>query len=79
LISIAVTGMHMRMVLEVDQHAMREFMQGLYKFSWKPVPDSAGISFIWHFALVQLLMIYFPFGKLLHTIGSVLNKMVMRG
>jgi nitrate reductase gamma subunit len=79
LVGIAITGMHMRMVLELDQHAMREFMQGLYKFSWKPVPDSAGISFIWHFALVQLLMIYFPFGKLLHTIGSVLNKMVMRG
>ncbi|HSR29992.1 MAG TPA: respiratory nitrate reductase subunit gamma [Anaerolineae bacterium] len=78
LVAIAITGMHMRMVIEVDQHAMREFMQGLYKFSWKPVPESAGISFIWHFALVQLLMIYFPFGKLLHTIGSVFNKMVMR-
>jgi nitrate reductase gamma subunit len=78
LFGIAITGMHMRSVLEVDQHAMREFMQGLYKFSWKPVPESAGISFIWHFALVQLLMIYFPFGKLMHTIGSLFNKMVMR-
>jgi nitrate reductase gamma subunit len=78
LVGIAVTGMHMRLVLEVDQHAMREFMQGLYTFNWKPVPESAGISFIWHFSLVQLLMIYFPFGKLLHTIGSIFNKMVMR-
>ncbi|MEJ2733256.1 MAG: respiratory nitrate reductase subunit gamma [Anaerolineae bacterium] len=78
LVGIAITGMHMRMVVEVDQHAMREFMQGLYKLSWKPVPESAGISFLWHFALVQLLMLYFPFGKLLHTIGSVFNKMVMR-
>lgn len=78
LIAIGVTGMHMRSVLEVDQHAMREFMQGLYTFSWKPVPESAGVSFLWHFVLVQILMIYFPFGKLLHTIGSILNKMVMR-
>jgi nitrate reductase gamma subunit len=78
LIGIALTGMHMRMVLEVDQHAMREFMQGLYKFSWKPVPSSSGVSFLWHFMLVQILMIYFPFGKLLHTIGSVFNKMTMR-
>jgi nitrate reductase gamma subunit len=78
LIAIGVTGNHMRLVLEVEQHAMREFMQGLYAFSWKPVPESSGISFIWHFALVQILMIYFPFGKLLHTIGSVFNKMVMR-
>lgn len=78
LIAIGVTGMHMRSVLEVDQPTMREFMQGLYKFSWKPVPESAGVSFLWHFFLVQLLMIYFPFGKLIHTIGSILNKMVMR-
>jgi nitrate reductase gamma subunit len=78
LIAIGVTGMHMRSVLEVDQYAMREFMQGLYTFSWKPVPESAGVSFLWHFFLVQILMIYFPFGKLLHTIGSILNKMVMR-
>jgi nitrate reductase gamma subunit len=68
----------MRFVLEVDQHAMREFMQGLFKFRWAPVPESAGISFVWHFAFVQLLMIYFPFGKLLHTIGTIFNKMVMR-
>jgi nitrate reductase gamma subunit len=78
LIGIGVTGNHMRMVLEVDQHAMREFMQGLFLFNWKPVPESAGASFLWHFALVQLLMIYFPFGKLLHTIGSVFSKMVAR-
>lgn len=78
LVTIAVTGMHMRLVREVDQHAMRAFMQGLYAFSWKPVPESAGVSFLWHFVLVQILMIYFPFGKLLHTIGSVFNKMVMR-
>ncbi len=78
LIAIGVTGMHMRSVLEVDQHAMREFMQGLFKFSWQPVPESAGVSFIWHFALVQLLMIYFPFSKLMHTIGSVFSKMVVK-
>ena len=78
LIGIAITGTHMRLVLDVEQHPMRVFMQGLYKFDWQPVPESSGISFIWHFALVQLLMIYFPFGKLMHTIGSVFNKMVMR-
>jgi nitrate reductase gamma subunit len=78
LIAIAITGNHMRLVLEPDQHAMREFMQGLFRFDWQPVPESAGISFIWHFALAQVLMIYFPFGKLLHTIGAVFSKMVAR-
>ncbi len=75
---IAITGLHMRFVLEVDQQAIREFMQGLYTFNWRPVPESAGLSFLWHFALVQLLMVYFPFGKLLHTVGAGLNNMVMR-
>jgi nitrate reductase gamma subunit len=78
LLGIAITGNHMRLVLDVDQHAMREFMQSLFRFDWGPVPESAGISFVWHFALVQLLMIYFPFGKLMHTIGSVFSKMVAR-
>lgn len=78
LMAIAITGNHMRLVLEVDQHGMREFMQGLFRFDWQPVPESAGISFIWHFGLVQLLMVYFPFGKLLHTIGAAFNKLVMR-
>ncbi|MFC2023364.1 respiratory nitrate reductase subunit gamma [Chloroflexota bacterium] len=78
LFGIAVTGNHMRLVLDVNQHAMREYMQSLFLFKWGPLPESAGISFVWHFALVQLLMIYFPFGKLMHTIGSVFSKMVAR-
>lgn len=78
LIAIAITGNHMRLVLEVNQHAVREFMQGLFLFNWQPVPQSAGISFMWHFVLAQILMIYFPFGKLLHTIGAVFSKMVAR-
>ena len=76
LISIAVTGTHMRLVLEVDQHAMRSFRQRKALFHSRPVPDSAAASFVYHFALVQLLMIYFPFSKLVHTIGAVFSKMV---
>jgi nitrate reductase gamma subunit len=75
---IAITGMHMRLVLDPDQHAVRTFLQSLFTFSWKPTPESAGISFIYHFALVQLLMVYFPFSKLMHTVGSVFSKMVAR-
>ena len=78
LLSIAITGTHMRMVLEVDQHAIRKFMQGLILFNWQPVPESAGASFVYHFTLVQLLLIYFPFSKLVHTIGAVFSKMVVK-
>jgi nitrate reductase gamma subunit len=50
----------------------------LFLFRWQPAPVSAGISFIYHFAFVQLLMIYFPFSKLMHTIGAIFSKMVAR-
>ncbi len=78
LLGIATTGNHMRFLLEVDSHQIRDFMQGLLFFSWAPEPDSAGASFFYHFAFVQLLMVYFPFSKLSHTIGTVLSKMVAR-
>jgi len=84
LMGIAFTGSHMRFLRpDLDQEAMRQFMQGLYTFSWKPFPGtegtgSTGPAFLWHFTMVQLLMIYFPFSKLMHTIGGIFNKMVMR-
>ena len=78
LIGIALTGFHMRLVLDVDSHEIREFMQGLITFNWQDVPESAGGSFAYHFALVQILMIYFPFSKMQHVIGSVFSKMVAR-
>jgi nitrate reductase gamma subunit len=84
LIGIAFTGSHMRFLRpELDQEAVRQFMQGLYAFNWQPFPvndsaGSAGPAFLWHFAMVQLLMIYFPFSKLMHTIGGIFNKLVMR-
>jgi nitrate reductase gamma subunit len=78
LMVIGLTGFHMRLVLDVDQHEVRRFMQGLLTFNWQSVPESAGASFTYHFSFVQILMIYFPFSKLQHTIGSVFSKMVAR-
>lgn len=54
---------------------------GYHQLAAIPVNDSAGSAgpaFLWHFAMVQLLMIYFPFSKLTHTIGGIFNKLVMR-
>ncbi len=78
LLGIAITGNHMRFVLHVDSHEIRNFFHGLASFDWQPVPRSAGTSFFYHFAFVQLLMVYFPFSKLMHTIGTVLSKMTAR-
>lgn len=78
LISIASTGFHMRLLRTVEIEELHRFFAGLASFRWQPVPESTGSAFIWHFAFVQILMIYFPFGKLSHTIGSVFSKMVAR-
>ncbi|MFQ6101799.1 MAG: respiratory nitrate reductase subunit gamma [Anaerolineae bacterium] len=78
LIGIAITGNHMRFLREVDAHQVRDFIQGLFFFRWQPAPMSTGTSFLYHFAFVQLLMVYFPFSKLMHTVGSVFSKMVAR-
>lgn len=78
LIGVGLTGFHMRLLREIEVQQLRRFFGGLASFSWQPAPVSAGASFVYHFGLVQLLMVYFPFSKLMHTIGSVLSKMVAR-
>ncbi|MGC8837147.1 MAG: hypothetical protein ACP5UM_01915 [Anaerolineae bacterium] len=77
LISIAVTGFHLHLLHNLDQGELNRFFWGLASFQWQPVPPSAGLSFIWHFAFVQLLMIYFPFSKFTHMVGYVLAKLVV--
>lgn len=78
LLGIALTGFHMRLLRLVDVHELNQFFRGLATFRWQSAPQSAGPAFIYHFALVQLLMLYFPFSKLMHTIGSIFAKMVAR-
>lgn len=78
LLGIALTGFHMRLLQKVDVRELHNFFGGLASFRWQSPPASAGASFIYHFAFVQLLMVYFPFSKLSHTIGAVLSKMVVR-
>lgn len=76
LIAIAVTGLHVHLLYHLDRAELARFFLGLATFRWQPIPQSVGSSFIWHFALVQLLMIYFPFSKFTHMVGYVLAKMV---
>ncbi|MBU0495641.1 MAG: respiratory nitrate reductase subunit gamma [Chloroflexi bacterium] len=78
LIGIGFTGFHMRLLTTVQVEELHHFFGGLALFNWQVPPASAGDSFIFHFALVQALMIYFPFSKLMHTIGTLFAKMVAR-
>jgi nitrate reductase gamma subunit len=72
LISIAITGILMRYFTKVDIVSIKEFAMSL--FSLQPVvPEGIGIMFFIHLFLVCVLLIYFPFSKLLHMPGVFLS------
>ncbi len=72
LISIAITGILMRYFTKVDIIGIKELAIGL--FSFQPVvPEGIGIMFFIHLFLVCVLLIYFPFSKLLHMPGVFLS------
>ena len=67
LIAIGVTGALMTFVEHTDIVALKAFFLGLFAFSWSPLPHD--LILIVHLSLVILLMIIFPFSKLLHAPG----------
>ena len=67
LLAIGLSGMLMTFVSKVDIVATKGFFLGLMQFQWQPLP-SDGVM-IFHITLVALLMIIFPFSKLLHAPG----------
>jgi nitrate reductase gamma subunit len=67
LLLIAVTGLGMKFVMHTDIVAVKAFFLGLMTFDIQPLPSHPAL-FI-HLLLVALLMIIFPFSKLLHAPG----------
>jgi len=67
LIVIGVTGALMTFVEHTDIIALKSFLLGLMVFKWSPLPND--LILIVHLSLVILLMIIFPFSKLLHAPG----------
>ena len=67
LIAIAGTGLLMSYFFHTDIIAVKAFFLGLMYFDWQPLP--ADFMLIVHLTLVVLLMIIFPFSKLLHAPG----------
>ncbi len=72
LLAISLTGILMRYFTKVDIVAVKELAIGL--FSFQPViPVGIGVMFFIHLFLVCVLLIYFPFSKLLHMPGVFLS------
>ena len=67
LIGIGLTGLGMSYVAPTDIVAVKAFFLGLMYFDWQPMP--ADLVLILHLLMVALLMIIFPFSKLLHAGG----------
>ena len=67
LIAIVLTGMAMKYLAYPDVVAVKAFFIGLMRFDWQPMPAHWLLNL--HLALVALLMIIFPFSKLLHAPG----------
>jgi nitrate reductase gamma subunit len=65
LASIAASGLAMKFLVHTDVIAVKVFFLGLIRFTPQPLP--ADPLLLAHLALVALLMIAFPFSKLMHA------------
>ncbi len=67
LLAIGLTGLGMKFVMHTDIVGVKAFFKGLMSFDLQPLPAHPAL-FV-HLLLVALLMIIFPFSKLLHAPG----------
>ena len=67
LVVIALSGLAMTFVAHADIVKVKAFILGLLWFDWQPLPGDALVAV--HLALVAVLMLIFPFSKLLHAPG----------
>jgi len=67
LIVIGVTGLLMSFVSHIDVVQLKMFVIGLFGFDFQSLPESGALLI--HLLLVVVLLLIFPFSKLLHAPG----------
>ncbi|WP_456404008.1 respiratory nitrate reductase subunit gamma [Thiolapillus sp.] len=67
LVMIGISGAAMTFVSHVDIVGLKNFTMGLLTFDLKPLPSDPLLAI--HLILVAVLMIIFPYSKLLHGVG----------
>jgi nitrate reductase gamma subunit len=60
-------GFPIREVATIHLVDVHKYVMGLITLRWVPAPR--GTAFVWHFFFVNLLLMYAPFGKLVHAGG----------
>jgi len=68
ILAIAVSGVWMRYIDKVNLIKVKELSLGLVSFN-PVVPEGIGAVFFVHLFFVSVLLLYFPFSKLLHAPG----------
>jgi len=72
IMGIAFTGILMRYFIKVDITAIKQLTMGLVTFNWS-VPEGISPLFFIHLFFVSVLLMYFPFSKLMHLGGVFLS------
>jgi [DsrC]-trisulfide reductase subunit M len=72
IMGIAFTGILMRYFLKVDVTAVKQLTMGLVTFHWS-IPAGIHPLFFIHLFFVSVLLMYFPFSKLMHMGGVFLS------
>jgi len=72
ILGVALSGIYMRYYAKVDVIAVKALTMGMVTFNYV-VPETIGVSFFVHVFLVSVLMVYFPFSKLMHMPGVMMS------
>ncbi len=71
IISIGLTGLLLKYYMRANLVDVKAFILGLLTFCPVQLPDSP--LFLIHFGLVLILLVYFPFSKLMHAWGILVS------
>ncbi len=72
LLAIGITGFALRHLVKADVASIKQFALGLVSLS-PVVPEGVSALFFAHLFLVSVLLMYFPFSKLVHMAGVFLS------
>lgn len=71
IMAIGLTGLLLKYYVRTNLVDVKAFILGLLTFSPAQLPDSP--LFLIHFSLVLILLVYFPFSKLMHAWGILVS------
>ncbi len=71
LLAIGASGLTMRYLVHTDIVSTKQFALGLVRFDWQALPSD--LLLFLHLFLVAVLVIIFPFSKLLHAPGLLFS------